>query len=111
MFGRNKRKWSHEADVVVVGSGAAGLTAALAAHVERASVLILERTSRIGGTTAVSGGGIWIPNNDHMKQGGAADSRDEALRYCKALTVRRASDELVEAFVDSAPEAIRSASS
>src|SRR3546814_9935837 len=51
------------ADVVVVGSGAAALAAALAAHDAGARVAVVERASAVGGTTAVSGGGVWMPRN------------------------------------------------
>jgi succinate dehydrogenase/fumarate reductase flavoprotein subunit len=90
-------------DVVVLGSGAAGLTAALLAHDSGASVQIVEKTARVGGTSAVSGAGIWIPNNHLMAEIGGQDSRDEALAYCRALTMERAADELLTTFVDTAP--------
>src|SRR3546814_2815499 len=69
------------ADVVVVGSGAAALAAALAAHDAGASVAVVERASAVGGTTAVSGGGVWMPPN-HVT--GADDSREEAHDYMTA---------------------------
>ncbi len=53
--------WDETADLVVVGSGAAGLTGALVAAVEGLRVVVLEKTDLVGGTTAVSGGGAWIP--------------------------------------------------
>jgi 3-oxosteroid 1-dehydrogenase len=106
MVSKNQN-WSKEADVVIVGSGAAGLTAAILAHDCGAAVLIVERTDMVGGTTAVSGGGIWIPANHHMHDVGAVDSREEAIMYCKSLTMGRADDALIETFVDTAPEMIR----
>jgi succinate dehydrogenase/fumarate reductase flavoprotein subunit len=96
-----------DADVVVVGSGGAGLTAAILAHDHGARVVVIERSDKIGGTTAVSGGAIWVPCNDHMAQAGATDSRDEALAYCKTLTAGGAPDDLVETFVNTAHEALR----
>jgi hypothetical protein len=74
-------EWDRVADVVVVGAGAAGYTAALTAAREGASVLLLERGAAVGGTTAKSGGSIWIPNNSVMRAAGFEDSRDDALRY------------------------------
>ncbi len=100
-------KWEREADVVVVGSGGSALTAAILAHDHGAKVLVLEKADKIGGTTAVSGGGVWVPMNHHMKDVGATDSREEALTYCKRLTAGRAPDELVETFVDTAHQMVR----
>src|SRR3990170_3070381 len=93
-------KWDLEVDVVVAGSGGAGLTAAIVAHDHGARVAIVERSDKVGGTTAVSGGGVWIPLNHHMAALGVEDTREEALAYCKRLTAGRAPDELVETFVD-----------
>ena len=66
-------------DVVVVGSGAAGLAAALTAAVGGARVIVLEKAAVLGGTTAMSGAGVWIPANHHMRAAGIEDSPDEAL--------------------------------
>ena len=101
------QKWDLEADVVVAGTGGAGLTAAILAHDQGANVVVIERSDKVGGTTAVSGGGLWIPMNDHMSEVGATDSRDEALAYCLALTAGQAPAELVETFVDTAPVMVR----
>ena len=99
--------WDQETDVVVVGSGGSGLTAAILARDQGARVLVLERSDKVGGTTAVSGGGLWIPLNHHMPELGASDSREEALTYCRRLTAGRAPDELVETFVDTGHQMLR----
>lgn len=91
--------WGEEFDVVVVGSGGAGLTAAIMAHDHGARVAIVERTGKVGGTTAVSGGALWIPLNQTLGAG-YEDSRDEALAYCKRMAAGQSLDELIEAFVD-----------
>lgn len=91
--------WDREADVVIVGSGGAGLTAAILAHDGGARVTLVERSDRIGGTTAVSGGGLIVPLHPHAPAE-AGDSREKALTYCKHLTAGRTADELVEAIVD-----------
>ncbi|MGI8491394.1 MAG: FAD-dependent oxidoreductase [Acidimicrobiales bacterium] len=96
-----------DTDIVVVGSGAAGLVAALAAASGGAKVRVLERSSFVGGTTAVSGGGIWVPQNDHMGELGVGDSREEALEYCRRMVDGRMPDELVETFVDTVPAVVR----
>src|SRR5437764_11236096 len=87
-------------DVVIVGSGAAGLSAAVAAHDAGASVLVLEKSTFVGGTTALSGGVIWIPGNDHMAELGIADSPTDALTYLRLVTCGRAPDEgLMQVYV------------
>src|SRR5688572_1277577 len=68
-------------DVIVVGSGAAGLSAAAAALAGGASLLVLEAAGRVGGTTSRSGGYGWIPNNSLMRARGLLDEREDALRY------------------------------
>ncbi len=95
------------ADLVVVGSGAAGLTAALAAAARGARVIVVERADKIGGTSAVSGGAIWVPQNHHMAEVGESDSKEEALAYCLKLGGPTADPTLVETFVDTAPKVVR----
>lgn len=71
-------------DVVVIGSGSAALTAALATAVAGLKTIILEKTDRIGGTSAMSGAGTWIPANHHARAAGIDDSPEEALAYIRA---------------------------
>lgn len=73
--------FDYEADVLVVGSGAAGFSAAITAAQEGASVTMFECADEVGGTTALSGGSAWIPNNSGMRALGLVDDRDDALRY------------------------------
>lgn len=73
--------WDQEVDVVVVGSGGAGFAAAITARQLGSDVLILEKGAYVGGTTLVSGGGMWIPNNTPMRELGIADDREQTLRY------------------------------
>ena len=79
-----------EFDVVVLGTGAAGLTAAITAHEGGATVAVFEKADLVGGTTAWSGGQVWIPNNPHMGDVGVTDSRDKALTYIMSLSRRHA---------------------
>ena len=72
------------ADIVIIGSGAGGMTAALAAHEAGLKVLVVEKTQYYGGSTARSGGGIWIPCNPLMRAAGVADSFEEARSYLQA---------------------------
>jgi len=99
-------QWDSDVDVVVVGSGAAGLTAAVSAAEGGLSVRLLEKSSLLGGTTAVGGGGIWIPGNPHVRAMGLDDDRDEAIAYALSTTGGQAPDPaLVEVYVDKALEA------
>ncbi|MFC4066569.1 FAD-binding protein [Actinoplanes subglobosus] len=96
--------WDREVDVLVVGTGAAGMTAAIAAADSGAEVLIVESTAKWGGTTALSGGGLWMPT--HPKMGGT-DSVDKALTYMEAAigdAGPASSPERRRAFVETVPE-------
>ena len=90
-------------DVVVLGTGAAGLVAALAAAEGGASVGLFEKVDRVGGTTAISGGGCRVPGNAQMAASGIADSRDDALRYLASLSFGHIRPGFAEAFVDDGP--------
>ena len=100
-------KWELETDVLVVGSGAGGLSAAISAHDNGAAVTVIEKSDMFGGTTAISGGGMWVPNNHHNVEKGVSDSREKALGYAKLLTKGAAADELIETYVDTAPEMLK----
>ncbi|MEP2735123.1 MAG: FAD-dependent oxidoreductase [Erythrobacter sp.] len=93
-------------DVIILGCGASGMAAALAAHEAGASVTLVERFDKVGGTAAISGGVIWVPNNPRQQAAGMADSRDEALAYFRSLDHGDLIDETLEAFVDKGPEAL-----
>jgi 3-oxosteroid 1-dehydrogenase len=111
--------WGREADVVVVGSGAAAFAAALAAEGEGAEVVMLEKASQHGGTSAKSGGVYWIPNNSLLREKGMEDPREDAIRYmcrCSFPAIYDPDDarfgladleySLIEAYYDTAAEAI-----
>ena len=93
-------------DIIILGCGASGMAAALAAHEAGASVTLLERFDKVGGTAAISGGVIWVPNNPRQQAAGMEDSRVEALAYFRALDHGDLIDETLEAFVDKGPEAL-----
>ena len=96
----------NEVDVIILGTGAAGMAAALAAHDAGASVALIERWARVGGTSAISGGVIWVADNPRMRAAGMADSREDALAYFRSLDHGDLVDETLEAFVDKGPEAL-----
>jgi 3-oxosteroid 1-dehydrogenase len=75
--------------VIVLGTGASGLTAALTAAGHGASVSLFEKGHEVGGTSAKSGGMIWIPGSHHMEPLGLSDSREEVLTYLQSLITRR----------------------
>lgn len=102
-------RWDQELDVLVVGSGNGGLTAALCCHDMGAQqVLVIEKGERFGGTSARSGGGIWIPCNDHALAAGAADSLAEARAYLDAVIPRDAvAPGMLDAYLQSGPEMLR----
>ncbi|MFC5745847.1 FAD-dependent oxidoreductase [Actinomadura rugatobispora] len=96
--------WDHEVDVVVLGSGGAGLTAALTAVSHGASVEVYEKAPTVGGTTAVSGGIVWVPAHDRAP--GLDLPVEDALRYLRAQSLGSMDDGLVETFVRTAPRMI-----
>ncbi|MBX9983090.1 MAG: FAD-dependent oxidoreductase [Mycobacterium gordonae] len=93
--------WDHEYDVVVLGSGGAGLTAALTAAIAGATVGVFEKSDTVGGTTAVSGGIAWIPAHNRSPAGEL--TTDDALRYLRAQSFGSMDDTLVDTFVRTGP--------
>jgi 3-oxosteroid 1-dehydrogenase len=91
--------WDEVCDVLVVGSGAGGMTAALRAHDLGLKVLLVEKSELYGGTSAVSGGGIWIPDNHRIVELGGSDSAEEAIAYLRAATQGEIADGRIEAYV------------
>lgn len=77
-------KWDHEVDYLVAGSGIAGLSAAITAKSNGLDTLVVESMEKWGGTTAISGGGLWVPNNPLMQRDGEMDSPTKAFDYLKA---------------------------
>jgi 3-oxosteroid 1-dehydrogenase len=95
-----------EYDVVVVGSGASGLMAALTAAANGQQVAILEKTPVLGGTSVVSGGSIWAPGNKYAEKVGASDDREDALNYLRRVTLGRVDDDLLTLYVDTVNHAL-----
>ncbi len=96
-------------DVIVLGSGAGGLTAALVAASEGLSVCVIEKEAELGGTTAWSGGMVWAPMSDIARREGHDDSREAVLTYLSAILPdpdAQPARARLEAFIDAAPRAI-----
>jgi 3-oxosteroid 1-dehydrogenase len=93
-------------DVVVLGTGAAALAAAIRACDGGASVGLFEKADTVGGTSAWSGGMVWIPVNPHMAELGIEDSREEALTYLNSLSNGLIEADRVAALVDAGPEMV-----
>lgn len=94
-----------EVDLLVLGAGAGGMTAALAAAVQGLDVLLVEKTAVVGGTTAISAGSGWIPGSHHSPPGG--DDAANARRYLEAAIGNRLRASLTDAFLAGGPEMVR----
>ena len=81
-------RWDLEADVVSVGSGGGGLSAAITAHDHGSSALVLERSTQVGGVTAYSMGEVWIPGNHLALELGIEDFAAERLSLCQGSFLR-----------------------
>ena len=96
-----------DVDVVVVGSGAGGLVSALVAAHAHADVLVIEKESQWGGTSATSGGGIWIPASDQAAAAGFHDNVVDAFTYVRRLSAANVPDANIQAFVQNAATMLR----
>ena len=93
-------------DLIVVGSGAAGLATAITAQSRGLKVVVLEKEPVFGGTTALSGGVLWIPLGPHGRQQNAADHRDAVRQYLMNETGQYYDEATVECFLDNGPRMV-----
>lgn len=100
-------EWDHECDFLVVGSGGGGMVAAARAHDLGMSVLVIESSDKFGGSTGMSGGALWVPNNQHMAAAGVRDTPEEALTYLRKVTDDSIDDARLRAYVQHGPELVR----
>lgn len=92
-------------DVLVVGAGAGGMTAALVCALHGLDVLLCEKSAQVGGTTATSAGTIWVPDTAQSRDAGFTDNLDEARRYLDAV-IGAATDERREVYLQTAPAVV-----
>ncbi len=100
---KNPIPWDEDVDFLVVGSGGAGMTGAICAHDLGASTLVIEKADRYGGSTALSGGVIWVPDNPLMSAAGISDSFEAAFEYLKTITAGSAPIENIRSYLENAP--------
>jgi 3-oxosteroid 1-dehydrogenase len=105
VFGDGTSGTGHEEfDLIVVGAGVGGMTAALVAAILGQRTLLIEKSAQVGGTSATSSGTVWIPNNTYQRHSGITDDAEAALQYLDALVEDRADRELRQAYIDAGPE-------
>ncbi len=102
----NASDWDHSVDLLVVGSGSGAMTAGIMAADAGAKTLLIEKSDRYGGSSAMSGGGLWVPNNHLMAGAGIEDSPAEALAYLKGTTAGAVPEDKLRAYLDAAPEMV-----
>ncbi len=105
----SEMNWDREVDVLVVGTGNGGLTAAVCNwEMGTKNVLIVEKQDKVGGTSATSGGGIWIPNSHYAKEVGADDNPVAAKAYLmNTLFGEDVPEEMIDTYLEKAPEMLK----
>jgi 3-oxosteroid 1-dehydrogenase len=98
--------WDCETGLLVVGSGAGAMTAAFVAKREGLDALVVEKTEFYGGSSSLSGGGLWVPNNPLMAEAGLCDSLEKARAYLDATVGDRVPAARKEAYLTQAPEMV-----
>ncbi|MFE9328091.1 FAD-binding protein [Nocardia sp. NPDC052278] len=100
----NASTWDHEVDILIAGSGAGGMVGAIAAHDAGLSALLVEKADGFGGSTALSGGGVWIPDNPVLRKLGRGDDRAEVRKYLQAVVGDRVPAARLDAYAYRGPE-------
>src|ERR1700742_3477175 len=95
--------WDKETDLLVIGAGAGGMTAALVGALEGLQVILCEKSDMVGGTTATSAGSVWIPGSSQSAKAGVPDSIGAARTYLIGMLGNAAADEKLSAYLASGP--------
>lgn len=98
--------FDQQVDLLVIGAGAGGMSAALTGAIHGLSVLLCEKTAMVGGTTATSGGTTWVPGTELSRKAGVPDSAEEAATFLRHVVGNRGGDAQRAAFLASGAEAI-----
>ena len=103
-----ENSWDHSVDVLVVGSGNGGLTAALCCHdMGLEDVLVIEKSNLYGGTSSISGGGVWVPCNRYARAAGAEDSFEKAKTYLKnTIPADQVPEHMIDTYLVNAPKMV-----
>lgn len=99
--------FDHVVDVLVVGSGAGGMTAALAADAAGLQTLVVEKSRHFGGSTALSGGGIWVPGAPAQRRAGYTPAPADVIEYLRRVTDGLVSAARIRQYVESAPKMLQ----
>jgi 3-oxosteroid 1-dehydrogenase len=95
--------FDHVVDVLIIGSGGGGMTAALTANASGLDALVVEKSSHFGGSTALSGGGIWVPGAPAQRRAGYAPDPDGVVEYLRLITDGLVSEARLRQYVESSP--------
>jgi succinate dehydrogenase/fumarate reductase flavoprotein subunit len=101
-----EQPWDLESDLLVVGAGAAGMTAALVGALEGLKVVLCEKSDMVGGTTAFSAGSVWIPGSSQSRSAGTPDTTEAARTYLGAILGEHANDARLDFYLRMAPRAL-----
>lgn len=94
-------------DLLIVGSGAGAMVASLFAKANRLKVLVIEKDKYYGGSTAMSGGGIWVPNNPTLQRAGVKDTSEQIITYMKEVTKGSVPEEKLKVYANEGPKMLQ----
>ncbi|OUS94701.1 FAD-binding protein [Rhodococcus sp. NCIMB 12038] len=103
----DEQNWDREVDLLVIGSGAGGMTAALAGAERGLDTLVVEKSGVYGGSTALSGGALWIPNSPILVREGRADDPADVRKYLESIVGDSVPGERLDAYIEQGPAMMR----